>query len=517
MSQGRTLLLAAGLAVSMSALTTTWFLANVPPPVPLREQIAARDSQLAPPAASPAPRKPKTAEIGHDVQGRVARAKGASALYLFVVPKDAVEVDLDVECKDGEVTMRAACGAAAPDRDADWDWKEDSESGSAKITVTRHAEAEFVPGPLVVEVTPDAPSHRKDAADLAFTLRCDSKPLGTPREVAEGRAIDASTTPDTGHRADFVVDVPKDTAAVRIDVLDTDGDVDLLAAQDEPPFDADGAAWDASSMVARESLVIDAKSEPPLAAGKLWFSVVDPSLSDAPVHFRVVVTLGADPPAEATALPALKIPSDPHDLAVASVVEVVVDDGAGSGTIVSSDGLVLTARHVVGDRTGKDDAITIALDLDPTAITRDLFRAEVVQSDEDLDLALLRITTGLRGTPLPKDYRFPACPVAFGEALRLGDPLVTIGFPEPAGPSNRAPVMFSTGVVSGFDREKAGLRIKTDAFVASGSSGGAALDARYRLVGVPVFTISESDGTSKTGFLVPVSEVPKEWRAGFGR
>jgi len=90
---------------------------------------------------------------------------------------------------------------------------------------------------------------------------------------------------------------------------------------------------------------------------------------------------------------------------------------------------------------------------------------------------------------------------------------VTIGFPEPGGTGTRAPVMFSKGVLSGFERERAGLRMKTDAFVASGSSGGAALDARYRLVGVPVFTMSDSDRTALLGFLVPVTELPREWRA----
>ena len=107
--------------------------------------------------------------------------------------------------------------------------------------------------------------------------------------------------------------------------------------------------------------------------------------------------------------------------------------------------------------------------------------------------------------------RFPACPVSPDGAPGLGDELVTIGFPEPAGTGTRAPVMFSRGVVSGFERERTGLRIKTDAFVASGSSGGAALDARFRLVGVPVFTMGDSDRSALLGFLVPVTELPREW------
>src|SRR5262249_25400226 len=160
---------------------------------------------------------------------------------------------------------------------------------------------------------------------------------------------------------------------------------------------------------------------------------------------------------------------------------------------------VLTARHVVGDRTGEDGGISVAMDLDTLSTTRDLFRAKVVKADEGLDVALLKITSGLYGQPLPKGYRFPACPVEFGALPRLGDELMTIGFPEPAGTGTRAPVMFSKGVVSGFERERDRLRIKTDAFVASGSSGGAALDAKFRLVGVPVFTMSDSDRTALLG------------------
>src|SRR6185295_12024364 len=106
---------------------------------------------------------------------------------------------------------------------------------------------------------------------------------------------------------------------------------------------------------------------------KLWFSVVDPSVYDAPVNFRVVVTLGAEPPAEALTLPELALPKEPRARAVAAVVEILLEDGMGSGTIVTRDGLVLTARHVIGDQTGEDKPISIALDLDPTHTTRDLF------------------------------------------------------------------------------------------------------------------------------------------------
>lgn len=469
---------------------------------------------MKPPAPAPAAPVPAPAETGQDVRGDVSETRGAARLYVFRIPDDAVQVDVSLRSTDGDVELRAVCAETPPERDDDWSWTARAEGERAKLSLTRHAESDLRSGPFLVEVRPvSAAAHHGDRRSVPFTLRVDATHLAAPREIVPGRAVDAATSPAAGHRCDFVVDVPKSATALRIDLVEAERDLDVIASPKATPLDADAAEWTAVSALARESVVVGADSDPKLTGGgKLWFAVVDPSLYDAPVNFRVIVTLGADPPAEALALPVLPQPSDPRDRAVAAVVEIIVEDGSGSGTIVTEDGLVLTARHVIGDRTGDDGDISIAMDLDTLAMTRDLFRAKVVKSDEALDVALLRITSGLHGQPLPKEYRFPACPVAFDALPRLGDELVTIGFPEPAGTGTRAPVMFSRGVVSGFERERAGLRIKTDAFVASGSSGGAALDARYRLVGVPVFTMSDSDHTSLLGFLVPVTELPKEWR-----
>ena len=466
--------------------------------------------------AAPAP---KAADIGQDIHGEVSETRGAARLFLFTIPDDAVQVLVSLSSADGDVELRAVCAKTAPERDDDWSWAARAEGERAELSLTRHTETDLRSGPFLVEVRPiSAAGHHGEKRTLPFTLRVDATRLQAPHEMVAGRGVEASTSPEGGHRRDFVLDVPAGATALRIDLVEAERDVDLIASSHGPPLDDDAAEWKAVSSLARESVVIaDAPGTRLPAAGKLWFSVVDPSLYDAPVKFRVIASIGVDPPAEALELPTLPQPSDPRARAVASVVEIVVGEGSGSGTIVSADGLVLTARHVVGEQAGDDADVVIAVDLDPTNITRDLFRARVVRSDEGLDIALLQIVSGLYGQPLPKGYRFPACPVALDDPPHLGDELVTIGFPEPAGTGTRAPVMYSRGVVSGFERERNGLRIKTDAFVASGSSGGAALDARYRLVGVPVFTMSDSDRTALLGFLVPVTELPREWRAIIGK
>jgi S1-C subfamily serine protease len=525
MSPGRTFLLCAALAAVVAALTTTLILASQEVEQSIRRLVVVKApgpsaASETKPAADRTTGRPVAAETGIDVRGEVAETRHAAKLYVFLVPDDAAQVDVTLRSDDGFVEFRAACGGDVPEKDAEWTWHSRDESGAATLSLTRHAESDLCAGPLFVEVRPSDPAGSGTSKrTLEYVLRAEVTDLGAPRAIEAGRGVDAQTSPGSGHRADFVVDVPEGAQAVRIDIVEADRDVDLLASSEGPAIDDDAAEWTASSMLARESLVLDAESDPaPPAGGKLHFAVVDPSLYDAPVKFRVIVTLGAEPPAEVLALPELPCPADPRERAVAAVVEVLVDDGSGSGTIVSESGLVLTARHVIGERSGgEDEVITVAVDLDPTKITRELFRAKVVRFDEGLDLALLQITSGHYGQPLPAGYRFPACPVAFDAAPRLGDALVTIGFPEPGGTGSRSPVLYSKGVVSGFEREKSGLRIKTDAFVASGSSGGAALDERFRLVGVPVFTITESEGTAQMGFLVPVTELPREWRELMGK
>ena len=467
--------------------------------------------------AQPAPAKtseiPVPSETGTLIRGEVTESRGAARLYLFQIPDDAVQVDVSVQSADGGVALRAACGVATPAHD-EWSWTAEAEDDRAKLSLTRHAESDLRAGPFLVEVRPvDAAGHHGGEPRLSFTLRVEVTHVAPQSGIAPGRSVDSATAPEAGHRRDFAFDVPPGTKALRIDLIQAERDLDLLLSSQAPPLDRDAAQWKAATPLGRESLVLDAGTQPSLPSrGRLYVSVVDPSLYDAPVQFRLLVTLGAAAPAEALVLPELPRPSDPRERALAAVVEIIAGDGSGSGTLVREDGLILTARHVIGDRSGEIGDVAVAINLDPTGMTRDLFRAAVVESDAGLDLALLRVTSGLYGQALPKGYRFPACPVAFGGLPRLGDELITIGYPESGGTGTRSPVMYSRGVVSGFEREKSGLRLKTDAFVASGSSGGAVLDASFQLVGVPVFTVADSYDTAILGFLVPVMELPKAWR-----
>jgi serine protease Do len=149
--------------------------------------------------------------------------------------------------------------------------------------------------------------------------------------------------------------------------------------------------------------------------------------------------------------------------------------GAGAGILWSTDGLVLTNRHVLGRQT-------------PRVLLADerSFDAEVIASDEEIDLALLRI----QATDLP------AARIGNSTLLRAGELVFTLG--HPWGQRNAA----SMGVVSHLDSAQTRGRrgvipvIRTDARLAPGNSGGPLLNAAGEVVGINTLIVGGDQGVA---------------------
>jgi putative serine protease PepD len=173
--------------------------------------------------------------------------------------------------------------------------------------------------------------------------------------------------------------------------------------------------------------------------------------------------------------------------------------GAGSGTLISPNGLILTNAHVaspkmVGSPEDEPDALGIALlsnEDEPPAPT---FFASVVAVDGYLDLAVLQIDANLDGSPIrPKDLALPYVGVGNSDDLHLGDNVHIFGFPGIGGDT----ITFTRGTIAGFSsQDPIGNRawIKTDATIAGGNSGGLAVSDNGVIVGVPTRASSGSNG-----------------------
>ncbi len=162
------------------------------------------------------------------------------------------------------------------------------------------------------------------------------------------------------------------------------------------------------------------------------------------------------------------------------------EQSLGSGVIVSPDGYILTANHVVEGA----DEIKVSL-----GGNKKEYAARLIGIDPPTDVAVLKIDA--------KDL--PALTLADSDQLEIGDIVLAIG--NPYGLSQTV----TMGIVSALGRNGiAGFNqyqdfIQTDAAINPGNSGGALVDTEGRLVGINTAIISRSGGNQGIGFAVPIN------------
>ena len=167
--------------------------------------------------------------------------------------------------------------------------------------------------------------------------------------------------------------------------------------------------------------------------------------------------------------------------------------GGGSGFIISSDGLILTNKHVVSD-----------VSASYTVFTNDgkKYNATVLARDPLQDLAIMKISaTGL-----------PTVELGNSDALELGQTAIAIG--NALGEFRNT---VSVGAISGLARtvrasgggvtEVIQNVIQTDAAINPGNSGGPLLDLAGRVVGINTAVVS---GAQNIGFAIPINTAKKD-------
>lgn len=193
---------------------------------------------------------------------------------------------------------------------------------------------------------------------------------------------------------------------------------------------------------------------------------------------------------------------------------------SGSGSIISSDGMILTNAHVaepeadgLAQQYGPSDELNpdyleIALieDADDSAAAP-AYRARVVVSDGFIDASVIQIYATIDGEELDGPLDLPTLPIGDSDELRTGDDVTVLGFP---GISGSAGVSITRGVISTFlDDPRLGERseIDTDARIAPGNSGGAAIDNDAEIVGIPSATFSQEGSSVVSGRIRSINAV----------
>ena len=173
--------------------------------------------------------------------------------------------------------------------------------------------------------------------------------------------------------------------------------------------------------------------------------------------------------------------------------------GAGTGIIISSDGLIVTNRHVVPDGTTK-----VSVTLSDGTELDDVKVVGRTNDNDSLDVAFLKIND-LKGNKLT--------PAEIGDSgkVQVGDVVVAIG--NALGQFNNT---VTSGIISGYGRsvqagDESGSSVEnlsdlfqTDAAINQGNSGGPLVNTAGQVIGINTAVSGEGQNI---GFAIPINDV----------
>jgi len=171
--------------------------------------------------------------------------------------------------------------------------------------------------------------------------------------------------------------------------------------------------------------------------------------------------------------------------------EAPMQEGSGSGVIITNDGYIVTNNHVVDK----------SAEIEVTLNDKRTFKAKLIGADPSTDIALIKIEAEKLSV------------IIFGnsDSLKVGEWVLAVG-----NPFNLTSTV-TAGIVSAKARNiniinsqmKIESFIQTDAAVNPGNSGGALVNTHGELVGINTAIASQTGSYAGYSFAVPVSIVSK--------
>ncbi|TAN03851.1 MAG: DegQ family serine endoprotease [Rhodanobacteraceae bacterium] len=157
----------------------------------------------------------------------------------------------------------------------------------------------------------------------------------------------------------------------------------------------------------------------------------------------------------------------------------------GSGFIISSDGYILTNRHVVANA----DSVKVTLSDHRT------YTAKVIGEDKGYDIAVLKIDA--------KDL--PTVQIGNSNDLQPGEWVVAIGSPEGLAHSVTAGIVSYVGRSLGTSDQPTVPFIQTDVPINPGNSGGPLFNLAGQVVGINSQIFSSTGGSMGLSFSIPIN------------
>lgn len=171
--------------------------------------------------------------------------------------------------------------------------------------------------------------------------------------------------------------------------------------------------------------------------------------------------------------------------------EAPMQEGSGSGVIISNDGYIVTNNHVIDN----------SKEIEVTLNDNRTFKAKLVGADPNTDIALLKIEA----------ENLPVIIFGNSDSVKVGEWVLAVG-----NPFNLTSTV-TAGIVSAKARNigiinsqmKIESFIQTDAAVNPGNSGGALVNTRGELIGINTAIASQTGSYAGYAFAIPTSIVKK--------
>ncbi len=164
--------------------------------------------------------------------------------------------------------------------------------------------------------------------------------------------------------------------------------------------------------------------------------------------------------------------------------------GAGSGVIISADGYIVTNNHVIDG----------AAELDVSLNDNRTFKAEVIGTDPQADIALLKIDA---------DEDLPYLPFGDSDNVRLGEWALAVGNPFNLTSTVTAGIISAKARdINEYDSNPQSF-IQTDAAINPGNSGGALVNINGELIGINTAITSQTGSYVGYAFAVPSNNARK--------
>ncbi len=181
-----------------------------------------------------------------------------------------------------------------------------------------------------------------------------------------------------------------------------------------------------------------------------------------------------------------------------------------TGTVVDPAGYILTNFHCVGVSTGEEKAqakpgtfynpkglLAVGPTLDPRKAPKPTYMAKFVVGNYDLDVAVLKIIGMVnQNERLPKSLPLVTMNRTDSDQVQIGDYVAAIGYPSVGGNT----ITYTDGKIAGFDDmngDGTPDSFKVTASINPGNSGGLAINLAGLQIGIPTWSLYNSQTGSK--------------------